>query len=36
MRIEPIEVFDKKGRRVILRSACEDDAKDLVKRRDDL
>ena len=31
MRIEPIEVFDKKGRRVILRSACEDDAKDLIK-----
>ena len=31
MRIEPIEVVDKKGRKVILRSACEDDAKDLIK-----
>ena len=31
MKIEPIEVFDKKGRRVILRSACEDDAKDLIE-----
>lgn len=31
MRIEPIEVFDKKGRKVILRSAYEDDAKDLIK-----
>lgn len=31
MRIEPIKVFDKKGRRVILRSACEDDAKDLIE-----
>ena len=31
MRIEPIEIFDKQGRRVILRSACEDDAKDLIK-----
>lgn len=31
MRIEPIEVFDKQGRKVILRSACEDDAKDLIK-----
>ena len=31
MRIEPIEIFDKQGRRVILRSACEDDAKDLIE-----
>lgn len=31
MRIEPIEVFDKEGRKVILRSACEDDAEDLIK-----
>lgn len=31
MRIEQIEVFDKKDRRVILRSACEDDAKDLIE-----
>lgn len=31
MRIEPIEVVDKKGRKVILRSACEDDAKDMIK-----
>lgn len=31
MKIEPIEVFDKKGRKVILRSACEDDAKDLIE-----
>lgn len=31
MRIEPIEVFDKKGRKVILRSAYEDDAKDMIK-----
>lgn len=31
MRIEQIEVFDKQGRKVILRSACEDDAKDLIK-----
>lgn len=30
MRIEPIEVVDKQGRKVILRSACEDDAKDLI------
>ena len=28
MRIEPIEVFDKEGKKVILRSACEDDAED--------
>ena len=31
MRIEPIEVVDKQGRKVILRSACEDDAEDLIK-----
>ena len=31
MRIKPIEVLDKQGRKVILRSACEDDAKDLIK-----
>lgn len=31
MRIKPIEVFDKEGRKVILRSACEDDAKDLIE-----
>ena len=31
MRIEPIEIFDKQGRKVILRSACEDDANDLIK-----
>lgn len=31
MRIEPIEVFDKQGRKVILRNACEDDADDLIK-----
>ena len=31
MKIEPIEVFDKKGRKVILRSAYEDDAKDMIK-----
>lgn len=31
MRIKPIEVFDKEGRKVILRSACEDDAEDLIK-----
>ena len=31
MRIKPIEVFDKQGRKVILRNACEDDADDLIK-----
>ena len=31
MRVESIEVFDKEGRKVILRSACEDDAEDLIK-----
>lgn len=31
MRVESIEAFDKEGRKVILRSACEDDAEDLIK-----
>lgn len=31
MKIEPIEFIDKQGRKVILRSACEDDAEDLIK-----
>lgn len=31
MKIKPIEIIDKQGRKVILRSACEDDASDLIK-----